>query len=681
MKIAFVEIAGFRGFRNRTRFEFPPGFAVLTGRNGAGKSTVLDAVDFILTGTINKYSVTNAKGGGLDEHIWWVGSTPAENHYVALGLEDEDGSLTTIRRSRFQGLEFSEADVVTALSVAHTTTAGFLATLARTSLIRDETIAALSVDLTGQSRFGELKAALGEVALPGLASRMEALKRAAGGSRDAQLVKVNSVKEELAKTLTTLAEARGLASRHTDVSEAQSIIAKLAPDAEAGGRDRSEGVRREVAARRQQLVRANELVTRLRELREKQTAYRQRTSPEAMALLQRESETERGRQATARTVLDAARQREEAERRSDELAAHMAELLVHGKAVGIQSGRCPLCEAERTEVEFVSAIGRAEAGLRARGSRLLEANDALRVALRESEETTRRLSEGEARILALNEEGAALVAQETALRAECEALGVDLGDLTPDALAKKLAARAEDVASLERALLILESSLAHDRVVELEAAVERLKGASEVESSEGALRAQAVDAVERIGKSLQEVRNQVLEEQFNTVLPVLQELYQRLRPHTEWREIAIDFGGRVRASLNFAVGDGRNPQFLFSSGQRRAAGLAFLLALHLSRPWCRLRSLLLDDPVQHIDDYRSLNLVEVLAAIRRTGRQVIIAVEDPALADLLGRRLGVSAIDRGRRFEITTGADGSSAIQDVKDVPPMSADALLGASA
>jgi len=28
---------------------------------------------------------------------------------------------------------------------------------------------------------------------------------------------------------------------------------------------------------------------------------------------------------------------------------------------------------------------------------------------------------------------------------------------------------------------------------------------------------------------------------------------------------------------------------------------------------------LLDDPVQHIDDYRALNLVEVLAAIRRTG--------------------------------------------------------------
>jgi chromosome segregation protein len=52
MKLDFVEIAGFRGFRDKMRFDLPPGFAVLCGRNGAGKSTVLDAIDFALTGTI-----------------------------------------------------------------------------------------------------------------------------------------------------------------------------------------------------------------------------------------------------------------------------------------------------------------------------------------------------------------------------------------------------------------------------------------------------------------------------------------------------------------------------------------------------------------------------------------------------------------------------------------------------
>jgi chromosome segregation protein len=57
MKIAYIELVGFRGFRTKTRFDFPSGFAVITGRNGVGKSTAFDAMDFVLTGTINKYDV------------------------------------------------------------------------------------------------------------------------------------------------------------------------------------------------------------------------------------------------------------------------------------------------------------------------------------------------------------------------------------------------------------------------------------------------------------------------------------------------------------------------------------------------------------------------------------------------------------------------------------------------
>jgi chromosome segregation protein len=69
MKLEFIEVSGFRGFRDPARVNLPTGFAVFSGRNGVGKSTLLDAVDFALTGTINKFEVKNARGGGLDEHI------------------------------------------------------------------------------------------------------------------------------------------------------------------------------------------------------------------------------------------------------------------------------------------------------------------------------------------------------------------------------------------------------------------------------------------------------------------------------------------------------------------------------------------------------------------------------------------------------------------------------------
>ena len=48
---------------------------------------------------------------------------------------------------------------------------------------------------------------------------------------------------------------------------------------------------------------------------------------------------------------------------------------------------------------------------------------------------------------------------------------------------------------------------------------------------------------------------------------------------------------------------------------------------------------MLDDPIQHVDDYRALHLTEVLTAIRRNHQQVVCTVEDPALAELLSRRL------------------------------------------
>jgi ABC-type cobalamin/Fe3+-siderophores transport system ATPase subunit len=94
----------------------------------------------------------------------------------------------------------------------------------------------------------------------------------------------------------------------------------------------------------------------------------------------------------------------------------------------------------------------------------------------------------------------------------------------------------------------------------------------------------------------------------------------------------------------------------------------------------RVKTLLLDDPVQHIDDYRALTLVEVLAAIRRSGRQVI-AVEDAALADLLCRRLRSSIGEIGRRFELQTSKTGTSEISSIHDIFPMPREVLRRAQA
>jgi chromosome segregation protein len=137
--------------------------------------------------------------------------------------------------------------------------------------------------------------------------------------------------------------------------------------------------------------------------------------------------------------------------------------------------------------------------------------------------------------------------------------------------------------------------------------------------------------------------------------------------------------GDVKRFLSFVVGDDINPRFTFSSGQRRALGLAFLLAVYLSRPWCKLRTLVLDDPIQHIDDYRALHLAEVLSSIRQLGHQVVCTVEDPNLAELLCRRLRSQELGDGLKVELEYEPGVGAKVKEVSSIAPLPERLLLTA--
>lgn len=180
-------------------------------------------------------------------------------------------------------------------------------------------------------------------------------------------------------------------------------------------------------------------------------------------------------------------------------------------------------------------------------------------------------------------------------------------------------------------------------------------------------RAQALHTAARRAAS------ETLDRRLERVLPLMAELYRRLRPHPVWEEIDYKIRGDVRRFLKLQVGNELNPQFIFSSGQRRATGLAFLLSVNLSLAWSRWQSILLDDPVQHVDDFRSVQLAEVMAQLSAAGRQIICAVEDAALADLLCRRLPIS--DLGQAKRVTLGPDAAGALAklreyDLSPLPP-----------
>ena len=170
---------------------------------------------------------------------------------------------------------------------------------------------------------------------------------------------------------------------------------------------------------------------------------------------------------------------------------------------------------------------------------------------------------------------------------------------------------------------------------------------------------------------------ETLDRRLERVLPLMSELYRRLRPHPWWSDIEYSIRGDVRRFLKLQVGEELNPQFLFSSGQRRATGLAFLLSVNLSLTWSRWESILLDDPVQHIDDFRTIHLAEVAAQLVSDGRQIICAVEDAALADLLCRRLPIERVGQAKRITLGPDTEGDLGKLSERTLTPLLRNSLL----
>lgn len=672
MRLNFVEMEGFRGFRDRTRIDLSSGFVVLSGRNGSGKSSVLDAIEFALTGTITKFQVTSAKGGGLEDHIWWVGPGKPPGHRVAVGFVDDAGKSLEIVRTRTQGASLTAGEILRRLVRGNSSAATTLSTLLETTLIRDEKIAALSLDLPEQARFAAVRAAIGGLVGADHSPRTREIFEAAKAAKARQELRMKDGQAELSRLLGEATEARSQAEKAGDIADALRVVESLVPASTLSGStpDRLRSLRAYVANRKLAL-RDVESARKMAESVRSEMAYfaKEATSGERAAT-QRSEELARTReQATGR--LDEARRREEAERSIDLFASHLAGLLEHGRAVGLQHGHCPLCDATRTGEQFERALNALSNRVADRGKALAEARRAMSQAVADVAAIDTDIQRIKTELSNMAARRAHVESVLLHVRETYAKHGFSAEPLDPASAQMELIKEQEALVVAERTLSVLESSGAVERITSLEARISELRIRNEAEASRLSAAERALEIARQIDAASKTVANEILTEQFDTVMPLLKELYRRLRPHANWAEIESDFGGKIRGSLNFVVGNGYNPQFLFSSGQRRAAGLAFLLAVHLSRPWCAWRTLLLDDPVQHIDDYRALNLVEVLAAIRRTRRQVIVAVEDAALADLLCRRLRSSAGDPGRQYELQASNRGSSVVTVERAIYPM----------
>jgi len=677
MKLGYVELCGFRGFRDKVRVNFGPGFTVLTGRNGVGKSTICDAIEYAILGDISKYPIESAGRETVKDYIWWRGKRPPKSHYVILSFVDETGKEFTITRSREGGVDKTDGEIEAALCGSGAPDDP-LRQICRTSLIRDEWISGLSLDLTETQRFDFVRAALGSVVGSELATKAKSVVGAAESACETAEKTYDLTRSRLADVLAELSKANDVAARNPNVASAIAVVDAAVPSDAGDLARRIDIARQDLPSRHRRLEGMSAAVFEGRELE----AYRASMNSLEAVKEREQAKAKLGEAQTARDTaqaeVDKANQAYEVVAKANEVAASLSSLITHGQALGLYEGHyCPLCAAERTDIEFAEGLAAARKRMTDLGAEVNAAAETLNLAkagLSQAEGAVSAAAatwaryEGQERTLRLREERHI----ETFERYQIKpAYASD-----PDELERQALVERDELVELERALNALEASRAVDAVASTEARANALRRDLDVAADELARAQKAVDFAKSLERNVRRSATELVDERLALISPLLNELYQRLRPHADWRSIEYSVRGDVRKFLSLRVGDNLNPQFVFSSGQRRAAGLAFLLSVYLARPWARWQSLILDDPVQHIDDFRALHLVEVLSSLRQAGRQVVIAVEDEALADLLCRRLLSTDEQIGRRYVIDYGEQGAADVASKQDVAPMATGVL-----
>ena len=341
-------------------------------------------------------------------------------------------------------------------------------------------------------------------------------------------------------------------------------------------------------------------------------------------------------------------------------ARKLESLIYIGRALGLRNGHCPLCDSNIDDEQF-------EHGLRT-GLAMAQDLDGQAVELAERER---------AQVSAVDRVGATKSALDTAMEErQAVLLRIDrfnqrleatgLSDVSVMSLSDMIDDLSREHGDIAKNLRLLDT-MSYNQMLE--------NVAAEMKLQKWVWNARRLDWVVRSLQRVERDRYTIPFDELllrrwisdlNRVLPLMAEMYKRLRPHSIWDDIQLDVRGDVRRFLRLQVGDDINPQFVFSSGQRRATGLAYLLSVNLSIAWSKWRSLLLDDPVQHVDDFRTIHLAEVLAHLCRGGKQIVCAVEDDALADLMCRRLSSSSGVVGKR--ITLGNDAEGALGVVREV-------------
>jgi DNA repair exonuclease SbcCD ATPase subunit len=149
---------------------------------------------------------------------------------------------------------------------------------------------------------------------------------------------------------------------------------------------------------------------------------------------------------------------------------------------------------------------------------------------------------------------------------------------------------------------------------------------------------QAQNRFHEIAEALVETSRMEAESAGTLHLAAIQKCVNDLYPHRHLNEVEIDFAEGELLVTDRWLTKGVRPQDYSSTGQANVLALSVFLGLAVRQTFSSARFLLLDEPVQNLDDLHFLAFLTLLKRVALS-RQVIISTADSNITEILRRQL------------------------------------------
>jgi DNA repair exonuclease SbcCD ATPase subunit len=704
MRLESLEIQGFRGFSSHQALALDADAVVVIGANGQGKTTVCDAVLWALTGVIPRLGASGIEPLSLYSETGEVRvslSMRSESHgSIQLARISSDGKQQIRIESDSEVKRGAEAEVALHRYLRGDATVRedegpkLAATITRSIYLQQDLIRSFVDGETDRERFDAMSGLFGAGEVTELQDRLERARLVWSRNINSQEEELKELELRASRAQSELQEiGEAGEDRIAPTKEAWNVwwdetrrlgidLEYVPPFGSAKARDVLDRGIRELQNDRRQLERSLGLAESVLNDIKNSTP---REAIDLAALQAAEAEAVAQVEAARRALDDSRSKAAEERRKMTEQRDREEELrTLANLALRHLQERCPVCQQEydvaatRRRLEGLIGQTPGEQASEIPGDRAVRES----AAILEKEEG--KLAETRAAI----ESAKSHARQEELKQAErikvLEDLGVARSDdqttqKSLETLIQRLRERIEandrqEVAG-ETLLRSLGEAMELARRTELEANLKSLSIQIDKLEKELRVRRETGELASEIIEGLREAALESVRSELSRIEPVLERIWLTTDPHPSLRNVGffthIDRGkGKLRPTVADAEFKKKSdePHTVLSSSQVNALAVSAFLALNLGIRNLPLDIVILDDPLQSLDD---VNLLGVIDLLRRANdhRQLVICTHDEVFGELLARKLRPRKLGQRNLKIVLKGWSRQGPVVEQSDIP------------